>query len=165
MIRAILSSFASEKSFLCSAALYFYPCILNFCHWHCKLFCHLAEQYSTDYFHVYACRKTDICSDNLLTSHIASWIFFAQDGIRLSRVIALFNLYKWFLISDACMHFNYDVIFGFHFFFLRKNGDIIWVKWKLTCKFEKKTKTSGIFVQVFDVLWARWYWWIGLNCI
>lgn len=164
MIRAILSSFASEKSFLCSAALYFYPCILNFCHWHCKLFCHLAEQYSTDYFHVYACRKTDICSDNLLTSHIASWIFFAQDGIRLSRVIALFNLYKWFLISDACMHYNYDVIFGFHFFFLRKNGDIIWVKWKLTCEFEKK-KTSGIFVQVFDVLWARWYWWIGLNCI
>lgn len=120
MIRAILSSFASEKSFLCSAALYFYPCILNFCHWHCKLFCHLAEQYSTDYFHVYACRKTDICSDNLLTSHIASWFFFAQDGIRLSRVIALFNLYKWFLISDACMHYNYDVIFGISFFFLKK---------------------------------------------
>lgn len=102
MIRAILSSFASEKCFLCSAAFFLYPsCILNFCHWHCKLFCHLAEQYSTDYFHVYACRKTDICSDNLLTSHIASWIFFAQDGIRLSRVIALFNGF-WSLMH-ACI--------------------------------------------------------------
>lgn len=154
MIRAILSSFASEKCFLCSAALFFYPsCILNFCHWHCKLFCHLAEQYSTDYFHVYACRKTDICSDNLLTSHIASWVFLAQDGIRLSRVIALFNLYKWFLISDACMHYNYDVIFGFHFFFfLRKNGDIIWVKWKLTCEFEKKKNQWNLCTGIWCIM-------------
>lgn len=149
MIRAILSSFASEKCFLCSAALFFYPsCILNFCHWHCKLFCHLAEQYSTDYFHVYACRKTDICSDNLLTSRIASYFFFAQDGIRLSRVIALFNGF-WSLMH-ACitiMMWFLDFIF-----FLRKNGDIIWVKWKLTCEFKKKKP----FVPVFDVLWARW---------
>lgn len=120
MIRAILSSFASEKCFLCSAALYFYPCILNFCHWHCKLFCHLAEQYSTDYFHVYACRKTDICSDNLLTSRIASY-FFLLLRMELDWAELLpFSISKRFLISDACMHYNYDVIFGLHFFLKKK---------------------------------------------
>lgn len=89
MIRAILAIFAWEKCFLCSAA--FFLSIRNFCHWHCKLFYHLAEQYSTDFF-------MPMHAGKLIFVLISYWLLALQfgilllDGIRFSRVIALSNL-------------------------------------------------------------------------
>lgn len=132
---------------------FFYPsCILKFCHWHCKLFCHLAEQYSTDYFHVYACRKTDICSDNLLTSHIASWFFLLRMELDWAELLPFsISINGFWSLMHACITIMMWFL-DFIFFFLRKNGDIIWVKWKLTCEFKKKKNQWNLCTGIWCIM-------------